>query len=172
MNWEAVGAIGEILGALAVVVTLAYLVAQLRQNTRALKSSTFQAINAEMSRTTEVIATDPDLSTLFLKAQGGLSSLSEAERIQFSMLLLMTMRRFHAVHVQMDLGAVDAAFTAGYEGSLMSALSTHGGYQEWWLGAKHAFPKNFADRIDRLSQEDGLPQPTHLGVARWESESA
>jgi hypothetical protein len=34
MNWEAIGAVGEILGALAVVATLVYLSVQIRQNTR------------------------------------------------------------------------------------------------------------------------------------------
>lgn len=34
MNWEAIGAVGEILGALAVVVTLVYLSVQIRQNSR------------------------------------------------------------------------------------------------------------------------------------------
>ncbi len=43
MNWEAVGAVGEALGAIAVVVTLIYLASQLRQNTKALRSSTYEA---------------------------------------------------------------------------------------------------------------------------------
>lgn len=33
MNWEAIGAVGEVLGALGVVVTLGYLAVQIRQNT-------------------------------------------------------------------------------------------------------------------------------------------
>ena len=37
MNWEAIGAIGEIVGAAGVIVTLLYLASQLRQNTRALQ---------------------------------------------------------------------------------------------------------------------------------------
>ncbi|MEQ8693946.1 MAG: hypothetical protein RIC85_01285 [Gammaproteobacteria bacterium] len=37
MNWDAVGAIGEIVGALAVVITLGFLIHQLRQNTIALR---------------------------------------------------------------------------------------------------------------------------------------
>jgi hypothetical protein len=36
MNWEAIGAIGEIVGAAAVVVTLIYVAAQVRQNTRSM----------------------------------------------------------------------------------------------------------------------------------------
>jgi hypothetical protein len=34
MNWEAIGAVGEIVGAIAVVVTVGYLAFQIRQNTR------------------------------------------------------------------------------------------------------------------------------------------
>jgi hypothetical protein len=45
MNWDAIGAVGELVGAVAVVVTLAYLASQLRQNTKALRSSTYQAFN-------------------------------------------------------------------------------------------------------------------------------
>ena len=44
MNWEAIGAIGEIIGAIAVVATLAYLAHQIRQNSNAIKGSTISAI--------------------------------------------------------------------------------------------------------------------------------
>ena len=37
MNWDAIGAIGEILGALAVVLTLGYLAIQVKQNTHSMK---------------------------------------------------------------------------------------------------------------------------------------
>lgn len=39
MNWEAIGAIGETLGAAGVILTLAYLAIQIKQNTRATRSS-------------------------------------------------------------------------------------------------------------------------------------
>ncbi len=39
MNWDAVGAIGEVLGAIGVIVTLIYLAGQLRQNTKELRSA-------------------------------------------------------------------------------------------------------------------------------------
>ena len=37
MNWEAIGAIGEILGAAGVIITLIYLSGQIRQNNRQIK---------------------------------------------------------------------------------------------------------------------------------------
>ncbi|MGK0260854.1 MAG: hypothetical protein ACI96M_004308, partial [Candidatus Azotimanducaceae bacterium] len=39
MNWEAIGAVGEIIGAIAVLATLVYLAMQMRQNTQAMKSA-------------------------------------------------------------------------------------------------------------------------------------
>ena len=45
MNWEALGAIGEIVGAVAVVLTLGYLALQIRQNTPSVRASTVQAIS-------------------------------------------------------------------------------------------------------------------------------
>ncbi len=38
MNWEAIGAIGEIIGAMAVFLTLVYLALQIRQNTKAVQA--------------------------------------------------------------------------------------------------------------------------------------
>ena len=44
MNWDAIGAVGEVLGALAVVLTLAYLAIQIRQNTAIAKMAAMQNI--------------------------------------------------------------------------------------------------------------------------------
>ena len=41
MEWEAIGAIGEVGGAVGVIVTLIYLAGQLRQNTKALRSGSY-----------------------------------------------------------------------------------------------------------------------------------
>ena len=43
MNWEAIGAVGELVGAIAVVATLAYLAMQIRQNTTTAKAATYSA---------------------------------------------------------------------------------------------------------------------------------
>jgi hypothetical protein len=48
MNWDAIGAIGEVLGALVVIATLFYLSGQLRQNSVALKRNNEFALNVSM----------------------------------------------------------------------------------------------------------------------------
>ena len=44
MNWDAIGAIGEIIGAVAVLVTLLVLVFQLRQNTKEMRANTVRSL--------------------------------------------------------------------------------------------------------------------------------
>jgi hypothetical protein len=47
VNWEAIGAIGEVLGAAAVVATLGYLAVQIRKKSRAVKNSAAQSMLSE-----------------------------------------------------------------------------------------------------------------------------
>ena len=48
MNWEAISAIGEILGAAGVIITLAYLAAQIRQNTKVSRGATRQDLAGQL----------------------------------------------------------------------------------------------------------------------------
>ena len=44
MDWDALGAIGELVGAVAVLITVGYLAVQIRQNTRALESAALNSL--------------------------------------------------------------------------------------------------------------------------------
>ena len=64
MNWAAIGAVGEILGAIAVVATLIYLTVQLKQNSLQIRLSSSQtAANNYSGRIIEVLS-DPELLSL------------------------------------------------------------------------------------------------------------
>jgi hypothetical protein len=47
MNWDAIGAIGEIVGAIAVLATLIYLAIQIRQNSAIQRAQTHQQLALE-----------------------------------------------------------------------------------------------------------------------------
>ena len=66
MNWEAIGAIGEIVGAISVLVTLIFLILQIQQNTIALQqqssresTSSLQQISATMMNPDVAAAISP-----------------------------------------------------------------------------------------------------------------
>jgi len=59
MNWEAIGPIGEIVGVLAVFLTLIYLAIQIKQNTIAVQASAMDFANGQVSQIREGIFADP-----------------------------------------------------------------------------------------------------------------
>ena len=79
VNWEAIGAVGEMLGALGVIVTLIYLATQIRQNTGAVRSQTratiFSGLQEELWKNMEF----PDVT---LNLKNGDRALTPEERIR------------------------------------------------------------------------------------------
>ena len=141
------GSIAEIVAAVATVATLAYLAVQVRQNTRALRSDTFQRISMDMSLAADAIASSSDLAAIIVKASKGLSGLTPEERVRFHFYLVMAFRRLEAIYVQRLFGSIDPARTLGFERSVMSILLT-GGASEWWESTKNAFSAEFAAYVD------------------------
>jgi hypothetical protein len=62
MNWEAIGAVGEILGAVAVLITLVYLAYQIKQYTAATLAATNSAYADAGREFSTAIATCPELA--------------------------------------------------------------------------------------------------------------
>ena len=170
MNWEAVGAISQIVGTVLVGITLIYLAIQLRQNTSALKSSTFLAISTLMGSTMEIFATHSDLPPLLIKAQAGLDKLSPDERARFGFLMMMAYRRVETVVVQRHLGFIDRDLTEGFERSALSVLHSKG-VRQWWDASKDAFSNVFSAWVDEKLASN-VPRPIHAGFGREVSKNA
>ena len=56
MNWEALSAIGQLLGAVAVVITLVYLSREFRANTKAMITSTRDSVFRELMEFNHLLA--------------------------------------------------------------------------------------------------------------------
>ena len=80
MNWEAIGAVGEIVGALGVIVTLAYLATQVRQNTDSMQASSELNLSNRSADWMSMMALNPELSIIHDKAEENPESLAPEER--------------------------------------------------------------------------------------------
>ena len=131
MNWEAIGAIGEVVGAIAVVATLAYLAVQLRQNTQSSRNASWQAIIGMLVDLDVTEATDPQLSSFIQKAEDAPESLTDEQYWKFKRI------------AQARLGALEYAFLASRSGTideyLLGAIQGYTeltmskpGYRKFW----------------------------------------
>ena len=83
MNWDAIGAVAETLGAIGVIATLAYLAVQIRQNSRELSSSSRRATQSSIFAQNLQAAENPELVALLMKGMNNYSELAPEERARF-----------------------------------------------------------------------------------------
>lgn len=85
MTLQDLGALGEIIGAVAVVLSLLYVAAQIRQNTRSLRSATSFAVNQALAELNgRWVANTDGFTDLWLRGCADLDSLDPTERERFS----------------------------------------------------------------------------------------
>ena len=78
LNWDAIAAIGEILGAIAVVATLLYLSKQIRQNSMAVQVSAEQ-----WNRWSEILASSHDLAEIVARGNRSYIDLPDADSLRY-----------------------------------------------------------------------------------------
>ena len=71
MNWEAIIAIAEVIGAIAVVLSLIYVATQIKQNTEASRAQSINQINGQYGALMSQIATNAELAHIYRKATDG-----------------------------------------------------------------------------------------------------
>jgi hypothetical protein len=94
MNWEAVAAIAEAIGVIAILVSLVYVAAQIRQGTaqfaRSVEANELAAFERNIeagNHLRELLLLHPGLSELMLKGFQSYRELNKVERFRFGLLL-------------------------------------------------------------------------------------
>ena len=167
MNWEAVGAIGEIAGALAVIVTLVYLSAQVRQNTRASRLAAIQAASENSSRFSELLAADPELSELVWRGMREPDSLDAAETRRFVAAWNVFMRREAVSFYLYKEGVMPEKLWAARIGGLSGTLNQPGLQLYLEVGGP-SLPEDFREFLVKVtSKPSTLSEPAKrmLGIA-------
>lgn len=152
INWEALGAVANVFAAIGVIATLIYLSIQIRQNTKAVRSSSIQNLVQNFSTTAQAAVENEQIIPLLLKGNAGLDALTEVERARLHFWFIMTFRRFEGVYFQRDLGIVDADVIDGFERSHLAVLASKGA-QEWWANSKGIFNSGFVRYVEKLLEE-------------------
>ena len=87
MNWDAIGAIGEVFGALAVVVSVVYLATQVRKQTEEARLTASRDLASQLGDAIQTITEDDGFAEIWLKGVRDYEALPEKERIRLSFLL-------------------------------------------------------------------------------------
>ncbi len=148
MNWDAIGAVGEIVGALAVVATLLYLAKQVSDAKGAVRRQASQNVNEMFNSIHHVVASSSELAAIDAKAESG-QDLLPHESVQFRSLALANFNPFENMYMQAkdidDLIAIDEV------GKMFSAARD--AFPKMWEENSHFAGSDFREFVDRFDKE-------------------
>ena len=104
------GALGEFLGSVAVVVTLVFLALQIRQNTKVSRSISVQQWNLAVTPQNEAVFRDREFAELLLRAADDYSSLDRIERRMYRSYCMQALNNFELLYLQRQQGTIDQLF--------------------------------------------------------------
>jgi hypothetical protein len=153
------GAIGELVGGVAVVVTLIYLALQIRQNTRAVRLSTSHAVAEDVRNMFALMAEQTELTEAIHKGSSDPGSINGAEKMRYWGFNGYFMYAFENAYVQLTEDALDPRRWSGMKRMMIDYTSVPG-FREYWPSRKHWYSEEFQHFMDsEILQTDAEEVP-------------
>ena len=153
MDWNAVSAVASVLAAISVTLTVVYLAIQIRKNTHATHSQTYQLATSALAEMAGIIGSSKELARIFRVGMINSDKLDEDEFAQFGYLGISLFRRFENVFFQYQSRMIDEDFWTGHRDNILWFFHRPG-MQVWWKDRKFAFSKSFREFLDSSTPDE------------------
>ena len=151
MNWEAIGAVGEVGGAVAVVVTLVYLAVQVRHASAVAKANAYRNIHQDIGQLFGDVMSDPELYRIWRSGLVKGEPLTDEDQEKLGMILI---RMFGSFDSGLHSGWLDPRLDAFVKKTLNAFLELPA-VQRWWSRQGHLQPEPFRSIVDATLREIG-----------------
>lgn len=153
MNWEAIGAFGEFVGAGAVVVSLIYLAIQIRDQNSEARTAGMHAVSQGFRDGIVSLAEIPHVAEIWIKSNEDPTSLADEELVQMFAVAQRNFRVWEeAFRLHRD-GRLDEEIWEGITKQYASFLA-HRGFSYVWKFRSQYYSEDFRDFVDNLSASD------------------
>ena len=146
MGWDAIGAIGEVIGAAGVIFSLVYLATQIRSSSKQANADAIYNLQKGQADVMEAFTTNPDLAKLLAKARRG-DSLEDHEDIQLSFIVARVVGINAAVQAAANSGVVGKDYLEDVDISVSLFAASFNLSNRMWRYAKYAHPSVSDGRI-------------------------
>ena len=161
MNWDAVSGIAEMVGAVAIVISLIYVAVQIRHNTGESRTVRAQALIGANSDFNAFVGGTAELSKLVKNGMQEFNEMTHDEQFRFGMLSFSVFNRYDFAYHQFLDGELDKKYwdKMHYELPLYISLP---GMQAWWARDKTRLSKEFISYVEKRVAEFDPPEETSL----------
>lgn len=149
MNWDAAGAIAEIVGAFGVIASLLYLATQIKATSISAKVDAKLTTTGFLTQFNHNFINDPELYDVWLRANKGTQNFSREELSRFTNLNFTAGWLFSAAHYQKRVGTLEAGEWFELE-AMMKYYLKNQGVTEWWQKyAASRFDPNYVEYVNQ-----------------------
>lgn len=159
MDWQIISSIAEVIGAIAVVMSLAYVAIQVRSTTEQNRATMEQAI-ADRLNDNMMIASSSDIGAIIHRGMADFNDLDAAEKSRFTFYFSGWFRSMEQAHRQHLRGFLDIEVWSGYEAYLSMSLES-AAVRKYWQAREKVYNKNFRTLVHKLLVS-GSPIPMNI----------
>ena len=152
MDWNAIGAIGEIIGALAVFLTLVYLALQIRQNTKAIQASAVDSGISKVNEVRESLYENGDLTRIYIQGMAQPADLDEESRVRFRLLIHNILLSISNIYSQTSYTGLSLSTWESQKVILERLIDSPGG-QWFWKEYRLEFEESFREEVDEILRD-------------------
>ena len=159
MNWEAIAAIGEIVGALAVVATLVYLARETGKSAHALDAAALREVSFRLSEWHRQVAESPSLKAIMQKSQSeSLQDYTSEEWFEFhaTALSIFLIYQTQYMHRSFSVGSIEE--TDHYLRIARGMTTSWPAWAKWWheMIAIRGLDSGFIDAVENVENHATL----------------
>ncbi|MDH4017233.1 MAG: hypothetical protein OEV20_07840 [Actinomycetota bacterium] len=160
MTIQDFGSIGELIGAVATVATLAYLAIQIKDNTRITKAESRRNNYSGVSLALAPIVADEAVAKIFISGLADFKGLAPVDRVRFSMMMGRLVAGAQLAFFE-KLDGVSEDHADQHVNNMIMFIATPGG-TAWWEAMSQNYRPQFRDEVEDLLAKERAGEPEQL----------
>lgn len=158
MNWEAIAAVGQVAGALAVFLTLAYLARQVRQSNRQDLLRSFQHTYDSINQFLESTLASADVAEVVVRGRESYANLTAPDRLRFDHfhLVLLNVVESHLFQVERTADALEKDYRSWARENMKAVVQGYfsfPGTRTFWSNVEAYYEPNIRHFVSKALEE-------------------
>ena len=153
MDLQSLANMGEIIGAVVVILSLVYLAIQVRQNTEAQRMENYARALERLAALQSTLSQDSDISLIYSKGVVDASKLTPQERIRFTWSMYEAFGAFEFMFLASKTGAILEEVWSRWSAAIAWWV-TFPGVQKWWESRPLPFTDSFTLFVESLLKDN------------------
>jgi hypothetical protein len=158
---EVVNAIAQLIAAVGVIVSLFYLAAQIRQNTRSMRAVVVDSLAHSLVDLLGPQAQNPESLRAFSAVTENWNTANDEDRARALPFIFATFKLFENAWFQQRQGTLDRQQWEGWD-AYIRIYYHRPGVKTWWNMRRAAFAAGFREYLERTNPIENLPPIGHL----------